>query len=85
MFDINQPIHDEYGEGDESRARDYIEGLMEEFGRSSEWQSVRETCEYVFWAATMMEYAINYIGCSLPKMTLRDFNEVIFELFPGKV
>jgi hypothetical protein len=33
----------------------------------------------------MMEYAINYPGVTPPEMSLADFNEVVFELFPRKV
>jgi hypothetical protein len=85
MFDIHQSIRDEYGEGDEDCTWDYIEGLISEFAKSSEWQSVQEICGHPAWAAMMMEYAINYVGCTPPEMTLRDFNDVVFSLFPRKV
>jgi hypothetical protein len=85
MFDIHQAIHDQYGESDEVHAQNYIEGLMTEFAQSSEAQSILETYGDIGWPAMMMEYAINHIGCTPPEMTLRDFNEVLFELFPRKV
>lgn len=85
MFDIHQSIHDRHGESDEVRAQNYIDGLMAEFAQSSEAQPVQATYGDIGWAAMMMEYAINYIGCTPPEMTLADFNEVLFELFPRKV
>jgi hypothetical protein len=33
----------------------------------------------------MMEYAFDYVGVSVPEMSVRHFNEVVFELFPRKV
>src|SRR5205823_983078 len=33
----------------------------------------------------MMEYYFNYLGGALPSMSVRDFNEVVFQLFPRKV
>ena len=85
MFDIHQTIRDQYGESDEGRVQDYIDGLMEEFAQSPEAQPLREADADLSWAAMMMEYANSYIGCTPPEMTLADFNEVVFELFPRKV
>jgi len=85
MFDIHQDIRDEHGEQDEARTQEYIDGLMTEFAQSAEAQPIQQTSGGVTWAAMMLEYAFNYLGCTPSEMTLRDFNEVLFELFPRKV
>lgn len=85
MFDVHQTIFDRHGESDEILIQKYIEGLMAEFAESSEAQPVEDTYGEIGWAATMMHYAINYMGCTPPEMTLPDFSEVLFELFPRKV
>src|SRR5207237_84938 len=84
VFDIHQSIGRD-GEIDERRVGKYIDGLMEEFAASPEAQPIIEQYGGVSWAAMMMDYAFNYIGTSVPKMALRDFNEVVFDLFPRKV
>jgi hypothetical protein len=85
MFDIHQPIHDRDGEIDGERVDKYIDGLMEEFVASAEAQPVFDQYGNSGWPAMMMDYAINYPGVTPPEMSLADFNEVVFELFPRKV
>jgi hypothetical protein len=85
MFDVHQPIHDRDGEIDEKRVEKYIDGLMREFVASAEAQPVFDQYGNGDWPALMMEYAINYPGVTPPEMSLADFNEVVFELFPRKV
>jgi hypothetical protein len=85
MFDIHQDIQNEYGEIEEERTQEYMNGLMEEFNQSSEWLAVREKCGDSAWAATMMHYATEHLGSTPAEMTLSDFNEVLFQIFPRKV
>ncbi len=85
MFDIHQPIHDRHGEIDDARVEKYIDGLMEEFVASAEAQPVFDQYGNGGWPALMMEYGINYPGVTPPQMSLADFNEVVFDLFPRKV
>ncbi len=85
MFDIHQSILDRHGEIDEERVEKYIDGLMEEFVASAEAQPVFDQYGNGGWPALMMEYAINYLGVTPPKMSLADFNEVVFQIFPRKV
>ncbi len=85
MFDIHQPIHDQHGEIDEERVENYINGLMNEFVASAEAQPVFDQYGSSDWPVLMMQYAIDYLGVTPHKMSLRDFNEVVFELFPRKV
>lgn len=85
MFDFHQSLHDEYGERDEDKVNGYIDGLTAEFEASPEAQPVREKYGGCGWAASMMEYGFNHLGVSPAEMTLRDFKEVVYELFPEKV
>lgn len=85
MFDIHQSIYDRHGEIDEGRVENYINGLMDAFVASAEAQSVFDEYGGSDWPTLMMEYAIDYIGVTPPKMSLADFNEVVFQLFPRKV
>lgn len=86
MFDIHQPIRRERGdEIDEQLVQQYIGGLMEEFAAAPEAQPILQEYGDISWAGMMMEYAFNYLGTSIPKMSLADFNEVVFDLFPRKV
>lgn len=85
MFDIHQSIHDRDGEIDEERVGKYIDGLMQEFATSAEAQPFLEQYGDLGFAAMMMEYAIDYLGLTPPRMSLADFNEVVFQLFPRKV
>jgi hypothetical protein len=85
MFDVHQSITDKYGEHDEDRIEGYIDGLLDEFAASPEGKQLLDAGEDVHDAGMMMEYGINYIGVTPTKMSLRDFNEVVFELIPKKV
>jgi len=85
MFDIHEGIHNRHGEIDEERIEQYIEGLMEEFAASAEAQPVFDEYGDRGYPALMMEYAINYLGVTPHEMSLGNFNEVVFELFPRKV
>jgi hypothetical protein len=84
VFDIHQRI-DSDDEIDSDKVADYIDGLMEEFAKAPEVKPLIDAGVGVGWAATMMDYAANYLGLTPPKMSLRDFNEVVFELIPRKV
>ena len=84
MFDIHQKIT-RHGESDEQKVGDYIDGLMQEFAASPEAQPLVDSGERIGWAATMMEYALSYLGATPPRMSLGDFNEVVFDLFPRKL
>ena len=85
MFDIHQKVSTRDGELDERKVGDYIEGLMEEFAASPEAKPLVDSEDGIGWAATMMEYALDYLGSTPPRMSLGDFNEVVFDLFPRKV
>lgn len=85
MFDIHQKVHDKYGEREEGAVEEYIGGLMEEFAASPEARPVIESAGCLTWAAMMMDYCLNYCGVTPAAMSVRNFEEVVFELFPRKV
>jgi hypothetical protein len=85
MFNIHSSIFDEYGESDERRTEQYVDGLIEEFARSPEGVSFQEKYGDLGWARAMLEYGIDYIGATPTEMSVSEFNEVLFDLFPQKV
>jgi hypothetical protein len=85
MFDVHQPITDRYGELDEGRIGDYIDGLIDEFARSPEAKPLLDEGDNLSDAGFMMDYAVNHLGKTPATMSLRDFNEVVFGLLPEKL
>jgi hypothetical protein len=85
MFDIHQTTCNQHGEQDERKIGAYIEGLIEAFAESPEGKPLAESDAGIGWAATMMHYGLDYIGETPATMGLRDFNEIVFGLFPQKV
>jgi hypothetical protein len=85
MYDIHQSIVDEHGELDEVRAEEYADGIMAEFAGSPEGQTIEKEYGSIGWAATMIDFAVDHLGHAPAQMTLADFNEVLFDLFPRKV
>jgi hypothetical protein len=85
MFDIHRGPQDEYGEFDHDRVGEYVDGLMQEFAASPEGKALYDAGEDLHGVAFMLEYSLGYLGLTPPKMTLRDFNEVVFQLIPKKV
>jgi hypothetical protein len=86
VFDIHQSIRDEEtGDSDETRQAAYLDGVMKEFAAAPEAQSIIKQFGRVGWVHTVLSYAFNHLGVSVPTMTLRDFNEVLFTLIPRKV
>jgi hypothetical protein len=85
MFDIHQSIRDQHGEIDEERVENYINGVMNEFVASAEAQPVFDQYGSSDWPVLMMQYAIDYLGVTPHMMSLADFNEIVFDLFPRKV
>jgi hypothetical protein len=85
MFDIHQSLYSEYGDRDEDKLGQYIDGLLEAFAESPEGAAFFQEYGDVGWAGHMMHYYFDYIGGALPEMTARDLQKVLFELFPRKV
>ncbi|MCI0464524.1 MAG: hypothetical protein L0Z62_46935 [Gemmataceae bacterium] len=85
MFDIHQKVHNRHDELDERLVGKYIDGLMEEFAAAPEAQPIIEQEGDIGYAGMMLEYYFNHIGDLFAEMSVSDFNEVVFELFPRKV
>ena len=85
MFDIRQGVSDKHGEVDDERFQEYCEQLMDAFAESPEGRAIIERFGRVGWAYTMMDYAMGYLGVTPADMTVRDFNEIVFDAFPRKV
>jgi len=86
MFDIHQSIFDRRsGELDERYVEKYVDGLMEEFAASPEAQPIIEQFGDVEWVGNMLDFAFQYVGVEVPKMSVRDFDEILFDLFPRKI
>lgn len=84
MFDINQDLFKD-GEHDERQAGKYMDDLMEAFGASPEAKPLLDSGVGVGWVWNMMDYAINHLGVTAATMSLADFNEILFDLFPRKM
>jgi hypothetical protein len=82
MFDSHQSIFDEHGETDHDRVADYFDGLMNEFAQSPEAKPLPEG---VHWTGMMLRFAVDYLGATPATMSLGDFKEIVFELFPRKL
>ena len=82
MFDFHQGVSDPDGEYDEGRIDDYSNDLLIAFNASDEAQLLSDRQN---WSQLMLEYGFNHVGVSPAKMTRRDFEEVLFEIFPRKV
>jgi hypothetical protein len=84
MFDIHQSVQDRHGDLDHESVDAYIDGLMTEFAGSPEAKPIIEAHGVVQWSAVVIGFYFDYIGASLPAMTLGEFNEVVFSLLPAK-
>jgi hypothetical protein len=84
MFDIHQSLYNRHGELDDKRMGQYIDGLCEAFAASPEGQPIYQAGGGG-WVPMMLEYGSTYLGTTPPRMSLADFNEVVFQLFPRKV
>jgi hypothetical protein len=86
-FDIHQPVLDEESdELDEEKAQRYKEELSRLFAQSSEAEPFMKADDPgAFWADTLVEYGLRYIGVTPPQMTPRDLNEILYEVFPSKI
>lgn len=85
IFDAKAPIFNEDGEIDEGACHAYLDGLMSAFEASPEGQALLASHGYLGWVAMMGDFATGYRGAAPLEMTLADFREVLWELFPRKV
>lgn len=85
-FDIHQSLTNRNGEISSEKGAQYREELVDLFTQSSEYQElVGEDDEFGDWPTMMMDYAMDYVGTTIPEMNAGELREVLFELIPEKV
>lgn len=86
-FDIYALDSLEPGQDEADTAFDrYRRALIDEFRTSPEGQTyVAKHGSTGFWAGCMLDFGFNYIGVTLPNMTVSDLQEVVTDYFPRKV
>jgi hypothetical protein len=86
-FDIHQPVLDEESDDlDEEKVQRYEEELRRLFEQSPEAKPFMEADDSgVFWADTLVEFGLTYLGVTPPQMTPGDLNELLYGVFPSKV
>lgn len=85
MFDIHQLDCVEDGERDSAEVEKYIEDLLTEFRGSLEAKPLLEKYGAVHWSGVMMHYSIGYEGVTPAEMSVSNFEEVLYGIFPRKV
>jgi hypothetical protein len=85
MFDIHQKVCDEDDELDDKLVGKYIDGLMAAFAESPEAQPILEQAGDVGWAETFLDFYFREIDSDYANLSLSDFEEIVFELFPRKL
>ncbi|MCX7419772.1 MAG: hypothetical protein NT013_09580 [Planctomycetia bacterium] len=84
-FNIHQSVCNEDGENDEVLAERYADALCEQFADSPEGRPLSEAGVSLQWPHLMMHYSVGHLGLTPPQMSVRDFEEVLFEIIPRKV
>jgi hypothetical protein len=77
MFDIHRV--------DLNKIEEYVDGLMDEFAASREGKAALAADDDLGGAHWMLHYALSHLGVTPPKMTLRDFNDVVFQIIPRQL
>lgn len=84
-FDIHQRVLDRDGMPLEKTTRQYHDQLMQLFEQSPEGQALRQEGSDLGWASMMLEFGVDYLGVTPPKMSPGNLREILFDLFPRKV
>ena len=84
-FNIYQKVFDSDGLPLEKKAGQYLDQLMELFVQSPEGQQLWSEGIEPGWAATMLDFGMNYLSATPPDMSPDDLREILFDLFPRKV
>ena len=85
MFDIHQAPVNEHGEHDEAKVEAYIEGLVKEYLDSPESKQAEEKLGDNGWAGFFLRYYFDYVDHKFAHLSVADFDEVVFRVFPRKV
>jgi len=72
---------------DEEKAlEDYQDALLKQFFYSPEGQArLQDDPGMCFWAAQLIDYGYGHIGVTIPRMSARDVEEIVTEIFPRKI
>ncbi len=84
-FDIGQKIFDREGVPIEKKARQYQDELIQLFEQSAEGQALRNEGVDGGWFIMVIDFGINYLSVTPPRMTPSGLREILFEIFPRKV
>jgi hypothetical protein len=85
-FDIHQGVFTRDGESIDETVSSYREELLDLFWESPEGQAlVEEGIDLGFWANSILDYGIGYLGVTPPQMSPAHLREILFDLIPRKV
>ncbi len=86
-FDIRALDDVDSFEGDyDERLAEYRDALLELFFESPEAEEHRKTYRDIgYWIANLIYYGYVHAGATIPRMTVRDVDEIVTEIFPRKI
>ena len=86
MFKIDQDLFDEEsGELDRDKTADYVDELLSQFDASPEGERLREAGASIHWTKWVIDYALDHLGVPVAELSVPDFDEILFDLFPRKM
>lgn len=83
-FDIRDPLLDEEGYVDEAAVERYQRELVRLFKASAEAHELRQQGIQLEWAALMLEFALNDLDLTPPRMDEDDLLTILLDYFPDK-
>ncbi len=83
-FDIHARLIDNEGYVDEDAVEGYQRELLGLFRASPEARALRQQGVQLEWAELMLEFALNDLDLTLPRMDDDDLLTILLEYFPGK-
>jgi hypothetical protein len=83
-FDIHAWLVDDEGYVDEDAVERYQRELLRLFRASPEARALRQQGIRLKWAELMLEFALNDLDLTLPRMDDDDLLTILLEYFPGK-
>jgi len=86
-FDIYEEILDEEGLPLDDKVAGYETALLNLFEESPEGLALPEHAgsSKTFWAGSVVEYGVRYLGLTPPQMTPDDMEELLFDVFPATI
>ncbi len=84
-FDIHQQVFDRDGMPLEKKAASYQDQLIQLFEQSPEGQALRDDGIEPAWTGMVIDFGINYLSVTPPRMSPDQLREILFDIFPRKV